>query len=141
MPDGKARHFSFVMEASSVITSPSGGQRLSGAGAYQISGLAWSGRGKIQAVEVSTDGGTSWQQAELQTPILSKAFTRFQLSWHWNGAAATIQSRSIDETGYIQPTREAIVAVRGLRAGPDGFNHFNGIKPWQVLASGEVTHA
>lgn len=141
LPDGKARHFSFEMEANSVITSPSGGQHLSSAGAYEISGLAWSGRGKIHTVEVSTDGGASWQQAELQTPILSKAFTRFRLSWRWNGEPTTIRSRSTDETGYVQPTRDAIVAVRGMLEGPDGFNHFNGIKPWKVAVTGEVTHA
>ncbi len=141
LPDGKARQFSFEMESNSVITSPSGGQHLSGVGAYEISGLAWSGRGKIQAVEVSTDDGASWQQTELQAPILSKAFTRFRLSWHWNGKPTTIRSRSMDDTGYIQPTRDAIVAVRGMREGPDGFNHFNGIKPWKVAATGEVTHA
>jgi sulfane dehydrogenase subunit SoxC len=140
MPDGKARSFSFEMEANSVITSPSGGQQLEGRGWIEISGLAWSGRGRIVQVEVSTDGGKSWVDAELQAPIMSKAFTRFRLPWRWSGEERILVSRSRDETGYRQPTREAIVAARGMKEGPDGFNHFNGMKPWKIGSDGRVTH-
>jgi sulfane dehydrogenase subunit SoxC len=139
MPDGKARQFSFVMEAKSVITRPAGGQALSARGFHEITGLAWSGRGRIRSVEVSTDGARTWSQAELQEPILPKAFTRFRLPWRWDGGETVLMSRCTDETGYLQPTREELVAVRGLRPGPDGFDHYNGIKAWKVLADGKVT--
>lgn len=91
-------------------------------------------------MEVSTDGGRTWRQAELQAPVLSKALTRFRLPWRWDGQETILLSRSRDETGYIQPTREAIVAVRGMREGPDGFNHYNGMKPWRLARDGHVTH-
>jgi sulfane dehydrogenase subunit SoxC len=136
MPDGKAQIFTFVMEARSVITKPSGGQKLSGGGFHEISGLAWSGRGKITRVEVSINGGSTWGEAELQTPVLSKAATRFRFPWRWDGQEAVIQSRCTDETGYLQPTRDEIVAVRGLNSG----YHYNGIKSWRVRADGTVTH-
>lgn len=141
MPNGKARHFTFVMEAKSVITRPAGGQKLPGRGFYEITGLAWSGRGRIREVEVSTDGGVRWQRAQLQGPVLPKAFTRFQLAWRWSGEETALQSRCIDETGYVQPTREALIAARGMSAGPDGYDHYNGIKVWKVLRDGTVTHA
>jgi sulfane dehydrogenase subunit SoxC len=135
MPDGKARIFTFIMEAKSIITRPAGEQVLPGPGAHLISGLAWSGRGRIDRVEVSTDGGQSWQVAALQGPPLSKAFTRFCISWIWNGKPTTLQSRCTDETGYVQPSREELVAVRGMNA----TDHYNGIKIWQVLSDGRVT--
>jgi sulfane dehydrogenase subunit SoxC len=140
MPDGKSRQFTFVMEAKSVITKPAGGQALNGPGPYEISGLAWSGRGRITRVEVSTDGAT-WQVAGLGEPALPKAFTRFQLPWRWDGRATTLRSRCTDETGYVQPTREELIAVRGMTQGPDGFDHYNGIKVWSVAADGRVSHA
>lgn len=136
MPDGSARQFTFVMEAKSVITSPSGGHQLREKGFYEISGLAWSGRGRIARVEVSTDGGASWRPAALQEPVLSKCLTRFRLPWRWDGAPALIQSRATDETGYVQPTREELIAVRGLNSQ----YHFNGIYSWQIAADGAVAH-
>lgn len=140
MPDGKARWFTFVMEAKSVITHPSGEQVLDGHGSYEISGLAWSGRGRIKRVEVSTDNGKTWMDARLAAPVLPKAATRFSLPWEWKGGEAALQSRCNDETGYVQPTREELIAVRGLHPGPDGFNHFNGIKTWFVHEDGKVSH-
>jgi sulfane dehydrogenase subunit SoxC len=140
MPDGKARWFTFVMEAKSVITHPSGEQVLDGHGSYEISGLAWSGRGRIKRVDVSTDNGKTWTDARLDGPALSKAATRFSLAWKWDGGEAALQSRCTDETGYVQPTREELIAVRGLHPGPDGFNHFNGIKTWFVHEDGRVSH-
>ena len=116
MPDGTARQFTFVMEAKSVITFPSGGHSLHEKGFYEISGLAWSGRGRIKRVDVSTNGGASWKEARLQEPILSKCLTRFRLSWNWDGSPALLQSRAIDETGYVQPTRQQLVDVRGLNS-------------------------
>jgi sulfane dehydrogenase subunit SoxC len=140
MPDGRAWQFSFEMDVKSVITRPSGGQRLARPGLHEISGVAWSGRGRVSRVEVSSDGGATWQDAKLGTPVLPKAFTRFTSPWHWRGSDAQLMSRATDETGAVQPTREEIVKVRGLRPGPDGFNHYNGIKAWHVRKGGEVTH-
>jgi sulfane dehydrogenase subunit SoxC len=137
LPDGTARQFTFVMHAKSIITTPSGGQRLSRRGFHEISGIAWSGRGKIARVEVSVDGGSTWQQATLQEPVLTRAITRFRLPWEWHGESAVIQSRAIDETGYVQPTLESLVAERGLNAG----YHNNAITPWRVAANGAVTNA
>jgi sulfane dehydrogenase subunit SoxC len=141
LPDGKARQFTFVMEAKSVITRPAGGQRLDGPGVYEVNGFAWSGRGRILRVQVSVNGGVTWQDAELQQPIFSKALTRFRLPWVWEGAETTLASRCQDETGYWQPTRDELVSVRGLTAGPDGYNHYNGIKWWSVKKNGEITNA
>ncbi|HEX2492308.1 MAG TPA: sulfite dehydrogenase [Steroidobacter sp.] len=140
LPTGKARRFSFEMEANSVITRPSGGQRLGALGFYEISGFAWSGRGRVQRVEVSIDGGRLWQEAQLQAPIYSKALTRFRMPWRWRGEETIVQSRCTDETGYVQPTRTELIAVRGMKMGPDGFDHYNGIKPWKIAADGTVTH-
>ena len=137
MPDGTVRQFTFIMEAKSVITRPSGGQRLTARGFHEISGLAWSGRGRITAVDVSTDGGRNWQRARLDEPVLPKALTRFRFPWRWNGASALLQSRAIDETGYVQPTREQLIAVRGTNSE----DHFNAIHTWRVDETGEVSNA
>jgi len=136
MPDGRARMFTFVMEAKSVITSPSPGETLPGRGLYEVRGLAWSGRGKIRRIEVSADGGKSWAPAQLQEPVLPLCFTRFRIPWNWSGAPAVLKSRAIDETGYVQPEREKLVAERGR----NGYFHYNAIAAWQVEEDGEVTH-
>ena len=136
MPDGKAWMFTYAMDAKSVITFPSGSQTLPGPGPYELTGLAWSGRGKIERVEVTTDGGRSWVNAQLQEPRLPIALTRFRLPWRFDGREATIASRATDETGYVQPTREALIAVRGTNS----TYHFNGIKFWTVRADGTVTN-
>lgn len=137
LPDGKARQFVFFMEAKSVITFPSGRQKLPGPGFYEISGLAWSGRGKIKRVEVSTDGGASWRDAHLQEPVLSKCLTRFRLSWTWNGGPAVLQSRSTDDSGHRQPTHTALVKARGLNS----YYHYNAIQSWRLDPAGAVTYA
>jgi len=137
---GKARQFSFTMEAKSVITYPSGEMKLPGAGFYELTGLAWSGRGKVRRVEVSTDGGASWGLAQLQTPIQSICHTRFRFPWHWDGKPAILQSRCQDETGYTQPTIKQLVAVRGLdgHAKFGSIYHLNGIQSWGVDSDGSV---
>jgi len=137
MADGTARQFTFAMEAKSVITFPSGGQKLAGAGLYEITGLAWSGRGRIDRVEVSTDGGETWQNARIDEPRLKMAFTRFRLPWKWDGQAAALQSRCTDETGYVQPTREALVEARGMNSQ----FHNNCITIWKVSPDGGVRNA
>ncbi len=136
LPSGKARQFSFFMDAKSLITSPSPGYQMNGSGLYQITGLAWSGRGKISKVEVSADGGNSWAEAQLQEPILSKCFTRFRIPWQWQGKEAIILSRAIDETGYQQPSRKALIAQRGKH----GYFHYNAIVSWKITADGEISH-
>ena len=136
MPDGKARIFTYRMEAKSVITFPSGGQTLPGPGLYELTGLAWSGSGKIDRVEITTDGGKSWMNALLQEPRLPNAFTRFRLPWRFDGREAVIASRATDETGYVQPSREELIAVRGTNSA----YHFNGTKFWKVHADGTVTN-
>ena len=136
LPDGTARQFSFVMDAKSIITSPAAPMRID-RGWHEITGLAWSGRGKIARVDVSADGGRHWEPASLQEPILSKAHTRFRLPWEWNGNEAALMSRAMDETGNTQPTHAAFVAARG--AGTDF--HFNHIRTWIVRADGRVEYA
>jgi sulfane dehydrogenase subunit SoxC len=118
------------------VTHPSPGYRLEGAGYYQISGLAWSGRGKIVTVEVSADGGHSWAPSELQEPVLSKSFTRFRVPWQWNGQPCVIKSRAVDDTGYRQPERRILVAERGR----NGYFHYNAIVAWAVDADGGLHH-
>lgn len=136
MPDGTAKQFTFVMEAKSVITSPSGGQQIE-PGFVEIRGLAWSGRGKIVMAEVSTDGGKSWHTAQLQEPVLSQCHTRFRFGWQWNGDETIIQSRCTDETGSVQPTRAALVAALGVHS----FYHYHAIHSWKIDRQGNVTNA
>ncbi len=134
MPDGQHRQYSHVQECKSVVTTPSGGQVLLEKGFQTITGLAWSGRGKIKAVDVSADGGRNWRPAQLQTPIMDKCLTRFQANWQWDGQPALIQSRAIDSTGYVQPTYQQLRQVRGTRS----IYHNNAIQTWLVQADGEV---
>ena len=110
---------------------------MRGPGLYEISGLAWSGYGKIAKVEVSADGGKSWAVAALSDPVLPKALTRFRAAWQWNGGPAVLQSRATDETGMVQPTRAHLAAERGLR----GQYHYNAIASWRVDELGEVHNA
>ena len=137
MPDGTAREFTFYMEAKSIITRPSGGQNLSTTGFHEITGIAWSGHGKVKRVDVSVDGGKNWQEAKLQEPLLTRALTRFRLPWQWDGQPAVIQSRAIDETDYVQPTFAELLALRG----ENSFYHNNAIQPWRIDARGQVTNA
>lgn len=138
---GKARQFSFTMEAKSVITFPSGEMKLPGKGFYEVTGLAWTGRGRVKRVEVSADGGKTWNLAELQDPVMPICHTRFRFPWHWDGAEAILQSRCQDETGYVQPTIKQLVDKRGLDGGKYGsVYHLNGIQSWKVAADGSVSN-
>jgi sulfane dehydrogenase subunit SoxC len=129
----QARQFTFVMDAKSVITAPSAKFPLQ-RGFVEIRGLAWSGRGKIMHVEVSTDGGKSWGLAALQDPVLPKALTVFRFPWQWEGQETILQSRCTDDTGYIQPTRAVLVSVRGVGS----FYHYNAIQSWKVASDGSI---
>jgi sulfane dehydrogenase subunit SoxC len=134
MPDGMLRQYTNIQECKSVVTTPSGGQVLLDKGFYNITGLAWSGRGKVKKVDVSVDGGRNWRQARLESPVLSKALTRFNIDWIWDGKPAIIQSRATDETGYVQPTYKLLRSVRGTRS----IYHNNAIQSWLVQENGEV---
>ncbi len=134
MPDGRHRQYTSTQECKSVVTTPSGGQVLVGQGFYSISGLAWSGRGKVKRVDVSVDGGRNWRTARLESPVMSKCLTRFSLDWVWNGMPALVQSRAVDETGYVQPSYRQLRAVRGTRS----IYHNNAVQTWLVQEGGEV---
>ncbi|MCW5691346.1 MAG: sulfite dehydrogenase [Pseudolabrys sp.] len=134
MPSGKARKFTFVMDAKSVITSPSPQAPIKNKGFLVISGLAWSGRGKVSRVDVSIDGGRNWQTAKIDGPVLDKSLVRFYVETEWNGEPLLLQSRAMDETGYVQPTKDELRAIRGVNS----IYHNNGIQTWSVKASGEV---
>lgn len=136
MPDGTHRQYTSIQEAKSVITTPSGGQTLLNKGFYNISGVAWSGRGKITRVDVSFDGGINWQTARIEGPVQNKALTRFNIGWQWDGKPAILQSRAIDETGYVQPTYGQLRKVRGTKS----IYHNNAIQSWKVVESGEITN-
>ena len=105
--------------------------RLDAPGFYEIRGLAWSGLGKVHRVEISTDGGGRWQDAELQGPVLSKCHTRFRLPWNWNGGEAVLQSRVTDENGYVQPT---LAALHKFHA--SGATNNNAIQSWRIDRDG-----
>lgn len=136
LPSGKAEQFSFVMGAKSLITSPSHGQQLKKPGLYQITGLAWSGHGRIESVDVSADGGKTWAEAELQGPVLSKCFTRFRIPWQWEGNKAVLKSRAIDEKNNVQPERTDLIDAKGQHA----YFHYNAIVSWAVSEEGSISH-
>jgi sulfane dehydrogenase subunit SoxC len=147
LPGGKAYKFYFVNEVKSFITFPSYGDRLQDKGYYEISGLAYSGTGRIEKVMVSADGGRSWAEAALQEPVNPKAFTRFRMPWRWDGQPVVLQSRAWDEAGNAQPLRADFVAARGqTRAplpGPVGFpanQHYNSLTSWGIEPNGEIKH-
>lgn len=137
LPDRSSLQFTFPMGVKSLITSPSGQMSLSQRGIYRISGIAWSGSGPIRRVEVSADGGSSWADAEIvESEARDKALTRFEMPWQWQGGDATLLSRATDSTGQVQPTRDAVVADRGVLS----FYHNNGIQSWAVNGAGEVSN-
>ena len=144
LPSGKAWQFFFPMEVKSFITHPSPGLNMRGPGFYEISGLAYSGNGPIEKVEVSADGGQSWGLAALQAPVLSKALTRFRMAWNWDGRPAILQSRATDEAGNVQPTRSTLVAeryqVKNVSPGAVLGEHFNAMTSWAIDPSGKVTN-
>ena len=133
---GGARQFSLVMDARSIITYPVYPNVVE-RGWIEIQGIAWSGRGRIARAEVSTDGGRSWSEAVLQEPVLPKAHTRFRHLFEWDGKDTVILSRAVDETGYVQPSREALLERRGAGAIP---YHVNPITDWRLNAGGDVTY-
>jgi sulfane dehydrogenase subunit SoxC len=146
LPDGKAWRFHFLQEVKSFITNPSFGHKLRQPGYYDISGVAYSGTGRIARVMVSADGGKSWGEAALQGPVHDKAFTRFRMPWRWDGQPAVLQSRAWDEAGQAQPLRDEFVAVRGQTKAPVtnplAFpnQHYNSITSWGVDTKGEIKH-
>lgn len=136
MPSGIHRQYTSIQECKSVITTPSGGQILLDKGYYNVTGLAWSGRGTVKRVDVSADGGRNWRTARLETPILSKALARFNIDWIWDGSTTILQSRAIDDTGYVQPKLNQLRAVRGTKS----IYHNNAIQSWKIGDNGEVSN-
>src|SRR5437763_231858 len=134
LADGTARQFSFVMDAKSIITFPAYPVTLPDTGWWEISGIAWSGRGRITRVDVSLDGGRKWAPAELQPPVLPKCHTRFRYLWNWDGAEVMLVSRAVDETGYAQPTLDELRQARGIGT----YYHFNHIRAWKIRRDGSV---
>jgi sulfane dehydrogenase subunit SoxC len=134
LEDGNARRFTWVMDAKSVVINPSPQAPLKFKGQNVLSGLAWSGRGTVTRVDVTIDGGRNWQQARIDGPAFPKAATRFYVDFDWQGEELMIQSRAWDDTGYVQPTKEELRAVRGLNS----IYHNNGIQTWLVRANGET---
>jgi sulfane dehydrogenase subunit SoxC len=133
-PDGKALQFTFEMGVKSVITKPSSTMTLPRKGVYEISGLAWSGAGRIRRVEVSSDGGATWADAVLYGEERPKAFVRFRLPWEWTGQEAVLQSRATDEKGQVQPARKAWLA----QYSPANLFHNHSIVSWAVGTDGSV---
>jgi sulfane dehydrogenase subunit SoxC len=137
MPDNSARQFTFAMEAKSTITWPT--TRIGvmpSLGAWEVRGIAWSGRGRITRVEVSADGGQTWADARLVDPVLPIAHTRFLFPWRWTGTEAILVSRATDETGYVQPSRNELVAARGTGS----IYHYNGQQNWRIAPNGTIAN-
>jgi sulfane dehydrogenase subunit SoxC len=137
LPNGKAYEFAFAMDVKSVVTFPNSDRSFRAKGSYEISGLAWSGRGHITRVDVSVDGGGTWRRAALQEPVLSKCLTRFRLPFVWEGQPLEVQSRAYDDLGWVQPTRASLISARGVNAR----YHYNAIQGWKIAADGRVTNA
>jgi len=135
LPNGTARIFSMEIDAKSIITSPCAPQTVVDRGWHPISGLAWSGRGRVTRVDVSLDGGTTWREAELLTTPQPKAAVRFQYMWNWTGNETVMLSRATDSAGFVQPTRTAMIAERGVATD----YHYNQIIGWKVDRTGAVT--
>jgi sulfane dehydrogenase subunit SoxC len=146
LPGGKTWRFHFLMEVKSFITQPSFGHQLKEPGFYAISGVAYSGAGRIAKVMVSADGGKSWGEAALQGPVHDKAFTRFVMPWRWDGSPAVLMSRAWDEGGNVQPLRAEFVAARGETKTPVKTplafpnQHYNSVTSWGVNGKGEIAH-
>src|SRR5882757_742986 len=142
---GMARWYHFQFGPKSVITRPSGGQKIERQGYVQITGLAWSGGGVIKQVEVSTDGGKSWKEAKLQGPVHTKAHTRFTFDWAWDGQEALLMSRSTDELDEVQPSRVELYKNWGIAEKdaekPARAIHMNAIQPWKVARDGSISNA
>lgn len=135
LADGTSRKWTWVMDAKSVVTSPSPQMPIKhGPGPLVITGLAWSGRGAITQVDVSIDGGKTWAVARLAAPGESMALTRFYFDLDWQGQEMFVQSRAHDETGYVQPTKTQLRAIRG----ENSVYHNNAIQTWWVKPNGEA---
>jgi len=145
--DGKSRWFEFELGPKYVITRPAGGYRLPGPGFHEITGLAWSGGGAVRRVEISTDGGRTWKDAQLHEPIAKKSHTRFSSPWTWDGEETILQSRCTDDQGVVQPTMAEVAklwnvdSVDYFRKTSQVVGDFNAIQPWKVSRDGSVQNA
>ena len=133
LKDGKARRFTWVMDAKSVITNPSPqAPILHSKGPTILSGVAWSGRGTIPRVDVTIDGGKNWNTARMSGPSFDKSMHRFYYEFNWNGSDLLVQSRAHDSTGYVQPTKDELRFIRGKNS----IYHNNGIQTWHINTKG-----
>jgi sulfane dehydrogenase subunit SoxC len=142
--DGKSRWFQFEMGPKSVIVRPSGGMRIGNPGYYEIIGLAWSGAGAVRRVEVSADNGKTWKDAELESPVHTKAHTRFTFPWKWDGQETVLLSRTTDDRGQVQPTLAEMGKLWGVDVSyfnNHSIGHTNAIQPWKIKADGRVYNA
>jgi sulfane dehydrogenase subunit SoxC len=143
--NNKISWFRFEMQPKSCILRPSGGQQLTRRGFYEMKGIAWSGGGKVTRVEITTDGGKTWKDAQIQEPVFSKAITRFVYPWSWNGEEVMIASRATDERGTTQPTTPEMVKLWGIPAErftvPGYYARWNIIQPWKIDREGRITNA
>jgi sulfane dehydrogenase subunit SoxC len=114
--------------------------KLPGPGFYDVTGLAWSGRGRVQSVDVSVDGGQNWYPANLKSAPEPVCTVRFSYPWGWDGKPAILQSRVTDETGYVQPTLKQLIAIRGSNGPFGSIYHLNAIQSWAVSESGDVSN-
>ncbi|UFX43958.1 sulfite dehydrogenase [Bradyrhizobium sp. 41S5] len=134
LADGRSRKHTFIMDAKSVVTNPSPQAPLKYRGRNVLSGFAWSGRGTVKRVDVSLDGGRNWRTARIDGPVLDKSLTRFYVDFDWNGEELMVQSRAMDSTNYVQPTKDELRKVRGVNS----IYHNNGIQTWLVHGNGET---
>ena len=132
--NGTSKMFTLQMGPKSIITFPSFPYVLPDKGWWEVRGYAWSGAGKVARVEVSTNGGRSWEAAELQQPILDKCMTRFRYLWNWDGTTTTLMSRTIDEKGAVQLSPKEFFKTQG----PGTFYHNNQIRSWRIEGNGLV---
>ena len=132
---GKARRFTWEMDVKSVITNPSPQAPVAHERGHTVlSGIAWSGRGTIERVDVSLDGGRNWRTARIDGPSFDKAVHRFYYDFDWDGSPLLLQSRAVDSEGWVQPTKDELRAARGT----ESIYHNNGIQTWHVRKGGEV---
>lgn len=134
LADGRARRFTWIMDAKSVITNPSPQAPLRHKGPNVLTGIAWSGRGSVARVDVTIDGGKNWRTARLAGPVTPLSMARFYFDFDWNGQEILVQSRVMDSSGYVQPTKDDLRKVRGTNS----IYHNNGIQTWLIRSNGEA---
>lgn len=138
-PSGKAIQHFYANEVNSIVTSPCPEYpwtELKKGDLVEIEGLAWSGQGAIEGVDITFDGGKNWQEASLKGLVLPKAWTRFSFMYKYEGKPLLLGSRARDDAGHIQPSVKQERAVMGI----ESVYHRNATHIWEVTAKGEVNN-